>query len=458
MPKQTSYRLASNLTRPWKFNADSYGKYGASVASTTEIRSMHKAEQRTGVANKQQVADPDDEKVVFKPRKRLPPKVKQETKGRKSSIRAMFLQSAEYKLSRTPATVPPNSSTVKDEKSSHASSSVPEYLKKKLEALKAKEEEEEEEEEGAANMQDTLTSSYMSSAPHGPVDQASYLATSNWNQERDSNKSSSENRMRELGSNFEGLRVNEVPERMFMPGARPPRRSFLPKDPERYTVHQPTIRPEPRPTTQYMNIAYDPSVQVSKRRELLVVLDLNGTLLCRHRVVGYGSSRMRKITIRPELKSLLNYLFARHKVVVWSSAARSNVDTMIRTAFAEHHRKQIQLIWSRENSDVPSREFSHKVVTYKVLEKLWTHMKDLEMGSWDQTNTVLIDDSSIKTISNPYNHIEVSEFTEVAADSGADDGLEPLIPLLKTLSMQSNVSYYMRVERQKAQRAAYLTI
>ena len=71
--------------------------------------------------------------------------------------------------------------------------------------------------------------------------------------------------------------------------------------------------PAPTPTPAYLGDAHaDPNLLSSPQR-LLLVLDLNGTLLYRPRA-------SQNYTPRPCLSNFLNYAFANHSLLVWSSA------------------------------------------------------------------------------------------------------------------------------------------
>lgn len=76
--------------------------------------------------------------------------------------------------------------------------------------------------------------------------------------------------------------------------------------------------PAPTPTSAYLSDAHATPNLLSSPQRLLLVLDLNGTLLCR-------SLASQNYTPRPCLSNFLEYAFANHSLLVWSSAQPYNV-------------------------------------------------------------------------------------------------------------------------------------
>lgn len=84
-----------------------------------------------------------------------------------------------------------------------------------------------------------------------------------------------------------------------------------------------------------------------------------------------------------------------------------------------------------------SREqYREKVQVYKRLEKVWAdkiiqakypslhagnEVVDYEGGKWDQTNTVLIDDSNLKALAQPHNLLQVPEFENANHQRGEEE-------------------------------------
>jgi hypothetical protein len=189
--------------------------------------------------------------------------------------------------------------------------------------------------------------------------------------------------------------------------------------------------------------------KLARSQPFLVVLGLNGTLLYRQ-----NHRDPTDIIWRRDLKHFLNYLFKRYKVMIWSSAQPETVDMMSRIVFGK---KKPLLIaqWAGDKLSLPPAESTDKAQVYKSLDQIWAdesiqakYPKDKKRtwkikyrhdkndnnpgnGSkqdagdetnqfiptlrWDQTNTVLIDDSILNATSHPYNMLQVPEFTKESA-------------------------------------------
>lgn len=164
---------------------------------------------------------------------------------------------------------------------------------------------------------------------------------------------------------------------------------------------------------------------------LLIILDLNGTLL--HRTNKKMPPRFVK---RPALNHFLERVTARHMVMVWSSAQPATVETICRQIFTPVQYTKLVAIWNRTHLGLPEELYRNKVQVYKQLERVWADKKiqsqypnnkhrcgkpihhvvkykphipmENEMTGvnnlrWDQSNTVLIDDSRLKAAANPHN-------------------------------------------------------
>jgi hypothetical protein len=122
-------------------------------------------------------------------------------------------------------------------------------------------------------------------------------------------------------------------------------------------------------------------------------------------------------------------------------------------------RKKVAAIWGRDKFNLTPEDYNLRVQCYKRLTKLWNdekikqaHPAWKEGGKWDQTNTVLVDDSIEKGRSEPYNLVEIPEFF---GDINEQDGILPQVhDYLNTLAMHSNVSSFLRAVPFKAQLSA----
>lgn len=63
---------------------------------------------------------------------------------------------------------------------------------------------------------------------------------------------------------------------------------------------------------------------------------------------------------------------------------------------------------------------------------------------WDQTNTLLLDDSPAKAKGQPWNHVEVPEFLGSAMEKREDRALWALVGYLEECRWRGNVSAFVR--------------
>lgn len=201
------------------------------------------------------------------------------------------------------------------------------------------------------------------------------------------------------------------------------------------------LLPRPKPTPHYMQQAMQDPQPRSHPRQLLVVVDLNGTLLFRK---NRGSSFL----ARPKAKEFLRYILQNHKVMVWSSAQPENVRGMCDKLFTASQRDQLIAIWARDKLRLPPQALHQKVQVYKQLSWIWsdksvrsTHPDTASV--WSQVDTVLIDDSMEKAASEPYSIIQLEEF-EGKAEQMEADVLGQVVSYLEMLRWEKDVSAYMQ--------------
>jgi NLI interacting factor-like phosphatase len=123
----------------------------------------------------------------------------------------------------------------------------------------------------------------------------------------------------------------------------------------------------------------------------------------------------REFNIRPGVHLLLDYLFENHVVMVYSSARPENVQAMVDALASKKRAKSLAAVWGRDKLELTPAQYNEKVQVYKKLEKVWQDERIQATcpgkQRWNQTNTVLVDDSHLKALSQPHNLIQVSEFT-----------------------------------------------
>jgi hypothetical protein len=199
----------------------------------------------------------------------------------------------------------------------------------------------------------------------------------------------------------------------------------------------------PEPSLMYRAISALELQTSNVPQHLLLIIDLNGTLLYRP-----NRNEPFHFVERPSTQQFLNYALANFSVMIWSSARPENVDRMCKKLFSKESRQQLVGIWGRDRLGLSVADSNRRVQVYKRLETVWSdpqiqgrHPLAHEGKGWHQGNTVLIDDSIEKSRSEPYNFIEVPEFS---GHEGEDPNLlKEVAEYLAILRMQSNVSSYI---------------
>lgn len=163
----------------------------------------------------------------------------------------------------------------------------------------------------------------------------------------------------------------------------------------------------------------------------LLILDLNGTLVCR--------VKKKAMYVRPYAHVFFDYIFREFTVMVWSSAQPQSVRDMCR-AFGSH-RSDIDVVWDRRSLNLSETDYHRKVQTVKDLRKVWDHYK----GKFNATNTILLDDSIEKARLQPDNAIHLSTFDHRSPEftQSGEAELLHVMDYLKILRDQSNVAEYM---------------
>lgn len=209
----------------------------------------------------------------------------------------------------------------------------------------------------------------------------------------------------------------------------------------------------PNPSMTYITSSLNPPIPLREPQHLLVIIDLNGTLL-------YRPSRKQptKFVARPHTRRFLQYCIDTFTVVIWSSARPENVRHMCDAILTGDLKQRVAAIWGRDKFNLSKQDYDLRVQCYKRLTNIWedweiarSHPEYNMGGRWDQTNTVLIDDSIEKGRSEPYNLIEIPEFFGDKNEQG--EILPQVHDYLNHLSLHSNVSACLRAQLFKAQAA-----
>lgn len=200
----------------------------------------------------------------------------------------------------------------------------------------------------------------------------------------------------------------------------------------------------PEPSPEYLTQADGAPERLPQPRRILVVIDLNGTLL--HRP---NKKRPFNFTERPHAKIFLRYCIQTFHVAIWSSARPENVEKMVEKLLTPEERDQCLVIWGRDSFALSEADYMTKVQVYKRLTTVWTNPKVMSAhpraskgGMWDQTNTILVDDSFEKGRSEPFNILTLPEFSGLAKE--IPNVLPQVHDYLNELSYQADISRFVR--------------
>lgn len=201
------------------------------------------------------------------------------------------------------------------------------------------------------------------------------------------------------------------------------------------------------PTPEYLETASLPPHRLPHPTPKLLILDLNGTLLFRprnhkvNRIVDMRASSAKPV-LRPYLREFTTYIFEHFHVMFWSSATPRNVHAMINAATTESQRKLIVASWARDTLGLTPEEYHRKSPCVKDLEKVFRDGVIRKRGLvWDESNTILIDDSLVKAALQPFNHIYIPEFL---GDIERDNVLYQIIIYLEGLRYQGHVARFIK--------------
>ncbi|GFF35867.1 NIF domain protein [Aspergillus lentulus] len=219
----------------------------------------------------------------------------------------------------------------------------------------------------------------------------------------------------------------------------------------------------PAPTKEYLTQSLLAPILNPNRQPLLVILDLNGTLIFRkHRRLPPSFAK------RTGLDQFLDALLKNYKVMIWSSSQPETVNAVCEKLFPGEKRKSLVAEWGRDKLNLSKSQYRSKVQVYKTLETVWSNQeiqasypsshqsgrsktkKKAARGNsrWDQTNTVLIDDSKLKALSEPYNILEIPEFTNAP---GIDEShiFPKVLECLDALAQHDDVSKLLQLWNSK---------
>ena len=151
---------------------------------------------------------------------------------------------------------------------------------------------------------------------------------------------------------------------------------------------------------------------------------------------------------RMRLKKFLSLCFEKFDVAIWTCAGKTQTEALVQTIFTEEERSQFKFIWHERyttNSGI-LRPDGKRNWTLKNLGTIWD---DTHRGVYDDTNTLLIDDSPFKA----YPQSEDSHcFIHLPLNFGDFQDtflIDILWPLLDRLSRAIDVKLFLLVNQPK---------
>lgn len=226
----------------------------------------------------------------------------------------------------------------------------------------------------------------------------------------------------------------------------------------------------PEPTTEYLLRASFMPYRLTSPKPMLVVIDLNGTLLFRP-----NKRQASAFVERPRARAFLERCIDNYHVVLWSSARPENVQRMCAQLLAPNYLARVVAVWGRDRFGLTPADYTRRTQCYKRLTRLWSDPvvagsyppaamrawsgsgsnPDVAgslggsgsgdgpaIGEWSQANTVLIDDSAEKARSEPHNAVTLPEFTGNKKEK--PEVLSRVEAYLETLSFQRDISTYIK--------------
>lgn len=134
-----------------------------------------------------------------------------------------------------------------------------------------------------------------------------------------------------------------------------------------------------------------------------------------------------------------------HHVMIWSSAREHNVERLCNSIFQEVGIAAPTHRWHRGQFRLSPALFDLNIQLYKQLSWVWSDASIRKSfgrtNAFSQTDTILIDDSAEKALSEPFNLLQIDEY------DGSDtqtDVLGQVVEYLEVARRNSDVSSFMR--------------
>ncbi|KAI9099237.1 NLI interacting factor-like phosphatase-domain-containing protein [Phlyctochytrium arcticum] len=185
----------------------------------------------------------------------------------------------------------------------------------------------------------------------------------------------------------------------------------------------------------------------TKRLPILLVLDINGTLLERltkseQRILAKANPQLPPSChfhlsraqgyLRPYLDTFLSHVFRHFHVAAWTSATPKNAFPMFDYVFGSAYAPHLTFAWTRDQCcQIGGR--ANGFEAKKDLRRVWTNQEFNSLQQFTQKNTILLDDSIGKATLNPLNALHLRTYTVTDPSFPCQDD-PTLLSIIKYLS------------------------
>ncbi|QCE12681.1 hypothetical protein DEO72_LG10g3929 [Vigna unguiculata] len=170
-----------------------------------------------------------------------------------------------------------------------------------------------------------------------------------------------------------------------------------------------TTNEKDRPKTRRISLVGPSTVYLKKK---LIVLDVNGLLVDivspppKHRKADATVGK-KALFKRPFYLDFLNFCFEKFEVAIWSSRTRKNINRVLDHLMGRKMRNRFLFCWDLSyctKTSFKTLENKYKPLVFKDLRKIWEKYDSKlpwEKGYYNESNTLLLDDSPYKALLNP---------------------------------------------------------
>ncbi|KAL9239473.1 hypothetical protein vseg_013791 [Gypsophila vaccaria] len=161
-----------------------------------------------------------------------------------------------------------------------------------------------------------------------------------------------------------------------------------------------------------LEISQFSDTRVLKSRRKLLILDVNGLLV--DIVAEYPDRFKPNFTVaqkgvfkRPFCDDFLQFCIEKFDVGIWSSRTKKNLTSVVDFLMKKNIKNKLLFCWHQShctNTGYKTIENKNKPLVLKELKKLWENKDDelpWQRGFYDESNTILLDDSPYKALRNP---------------------------------------------------------